>query len=125
MSPGRWAWTNISGYDANQFQVIKMSKILVTGATGLLGQHLCRQLLAQGYEVAGLVRPSSFSKELPAGVEKIVGDIRDFACVQRAVRDCEGVIHACCTHVYNLPRGDVQAVNVTGTLHICNALRRS
>jgi dihydroflavonol-4-reductase len=102
-----------------------MAKILVTGASGLLGQHLCRQLLARGYEVRGLVRPSSLPCELPDSVEKMSGDIRDAARVREAVRGCEGVIHACCTHVYNLPREDVYAVNVTGTLHICDAARQS
>jgi dihydroflavonol-4-reductase len=100
-----------------------MARILVTGASGLLGQHLCRQLLARGYEVRGLVRPSSVP--LPDGVERISGDIRDASCVQQAVRGCEGVIHTCCTHVYNLPREEVHAVNVTGTLHICDAVRQN
>jgi dihydroflavonol-4-reductase len=56
---------------------------------------------------------------------RTAGDIREIAHVQKAVRGCEGVIHACCTHVYNLPREDVYAVNVTGTFHICNAVRQS
>jgi FlaA1/EpsC-like NDP-sugar epimerase len=76
-----------------------MGKILVTGASGLLGQHLCRQLLARGYEVRGFIRPSSRTNELPDGVEKMRGDICDAARVHDAVSGCEGVIHSCCTHV--------------------------
>lgn len=33
-----------------------MTKILVTGGTGLVGRHLCRKLLEKGYEVAVLGR---------------------------------------------------------------------
>ena len=36
-----------------------MSRVLIAGGTGLIGQHLCRRLLEQGYEVAILSRSSS------------------------------------------------------------------
>jgi NAD dependent epimerase/dehydratase family enzyme len=35
-----------------------MSRVLVAGGTGLIGKHLCRSLLEQGYEVAILSRSS-------------------------------------------------------------------
>jgi NAD dependent epimerase/dehydratase family enzyme len=35
-----------------------MSRVLIAGGTGLIGQHLCRSLLEQGYEVAILSRSS-------------------------------------------------------------------
>ncbi|RLD70332.1 MAG: TIGR01777 family protein [Bacteroidetes bacterium] len=36
-----------------------MSRVLIAGGTGLIGQHLCRRLLEQGYEVAVLSRSNS------------------------------------------------------------------
>jgi len=50
-----------------------MSKVLVTGATGFIGFHLCERLLEEGYEVFGLVR--DHRKDLPQGVKPILGDL--------------------------------------------------
>jgi nucleoside-diphosphate-sugar epimerase len=36
-----------------------MEKAFVTGANGFIGSHVCRELAAAGYDVTGLVRPSS------------------------------------------------------------------
>ena len=33
-----------------------MKKVLVTGASGFVGSHLCETLSKQGYEVYGLIR---------------------------------------------------------------------
>ncbi len=47
-------------------------KILVTGATGFIGQHLTRALLERGDYVAALVRKESRAENLPAGVERLI-----------------------------------------------------
>jgi GDPmannose 4,6-dehydratase len=67
---------------------------LVTGATGQDGSYLCEQLLAGGLEVFGLVR--SPSAALPAGVVRLVGDLRDAASLRRAVEEARP------DEVYNL-----------------------
>jgi len=51
-----------------------MSKILVTGATGFIGFHLCHRLLKEGYEVFGLIRNPQ--KDLPKGVNPLWGDLK-------------------------------------------------
>ena len=40
-------------------------KILVTGATGLIGRHLCRSLLDEGHTVVGLSRTPEKARDLP------------------------------------------------------------
>jgi len=49
--------------------------ILVTGATGNVGKHLVRQLLAQRAPVRVLVRDERKAADLGADVERIVGDL--------------------------------------------------
>src|SRR5579883_2933606 len=58
-------------------------RVLVTGATGLLGSHLAEQLTAQGDRVLALVRPGSRTEFLESlGVEIVRGDLTD-------PRDCD------------------------------------
>jgi dihydroflavonol-4-reductase len=98
-------------------------KVLVTGASGLLGQHLVRQLLERGHQVRALVRAGWQSGILPESVELVKGDIRSAGDVSAAVAGCRFVFHACCTHVYNLPPKEVWAVNVEGTRNVCDAVQ--
>jgi nucleoside-diphosphate-sugar epimerase len=46
-------------------------RALVTGATGFIGRHLVRSLLADGIAVQAIVRPGSDVRPLPDGVELI------------------------------------------------------
>ncbi|MCC7467014.1 MAG: NAD-dependent epimerase/dehydratase family protein [Saprospiraceae bacterium] len=39
-------------------------KVLVTGSDGLLGSHIVRELLSDGYSVRALALPNSSSKTL-------------------------------------------------------------
>jgi nucleoside-diphosphate-sugar epimerase len=53
-------------------------KLFVTGANGFIGSSLCRYFLAKGWEVHGLVRPSSDLRNLAGlAVHLHTGDLRD------------------------------------------------
>ncbi len=99
-------------------------RTLVTGATGLLGRHLVYQLRERGYLVRVFVRAAKQRAFFSEGVEVVTGDIRTAEDVDAAVLGCRYVIHACSTHVYNLPAEEMWAVNVEGTRHVCNAVER-
>ncbi|HEX2190363.1 MAG TPA: NAD-dependent epimerase/dehydratase family protein [Longimicrobiaceae bacterium] len=93
--------------------------VLVTGATGFLGGHLCEALLARGVPVRGLVRgPGS---RLPAGVEPAhAADLLDREALRRAVAGAEAVVHlAARVHVMRDgaedPLAEFRRVNVEGT----------
>src|ERR1017187_2491900 len=90
----------------------RAGETLLTGATGLLGQHLVHQLSSRGYSVRALVRSVEQRALFPESVEVIVGDIRNPKDVDHAVAGCRYVIHTCSTHVYNLPADVMWAVNV-------------
>lgn len=98
-------------------------RVLVTGASGLLGQHLVRQLRARGFVVRAFLRAIHRQTSLPGDVEYVCGDIRNPTDVRAAVTGCRYVFHACCTHVYNLSPQEVWAVNVDGTRNVCTAVR--
>ena len=69
-----------------------MSSYLVTGATGFLGEHLCRVLVQQGHAVRGLARSrSGVLAEL--GVEHVRGDVLDGPELDRALLGVDGVFH--------------------------------
>ena len=95
--------------------------VMVTGARGLLGQHLMRELLASGKAVRAFVRRCEDRALLPRGVEMTLGDVTNPSDVRRAMTGCDSVIHACSTHIYNLPSNRVWDVNVGGARNVCNA----
>lgn len=60
--------------------------VLVTGASGFIGTHLVHRLIALGFRVHCLVRPTSDVAALrKAGARAIVGDVEDRAGVSRAL----------------------------------------
>jgi len=62
-------------------------KVLVTGATGFIGQALTRKLLERGESVVVLVRDPLKFAALGLDVDDVVcGDITDLAAVERATR---------------------------------------
>ena len=60
------------------------SQVLVTGAAGFIGSHVCQHLLKAGYQVIGLDDLSGgFRDYVPAGVKFVRGSITDVALVQK------------------------------------------
>ncbi|WP_345761200.1 SDR family oxidoreductase [Diaminobutyricibacter sp. McL0608] len=74
---------------------------LVIGASGTLGRILVPELLARGEQVRVLTRDRSRIAE--DRVEVVVGDVRDIAAVEEAMRGCEVVVLA--AHGFVGPRG--------------------
>ena len=102
-----------------------MSRInLVTGAAGMLGSHICRQLLEKGEQVRALVLPNDKSvKYLPEDVEVCYVDLTDEASLEEFFtipeEDHSVIIH-CASMVTVDPAYSekLMAVNVTGTRNI-------
>src|SRR5436190_11163851 len=68
---------------------------LVTGGAGFIGSHITRALLQQGANVRILDNFSSGKRDNLKGlnVEILEGDLRDAACVAKAVRDVNIIFH--------------------------------
>lgn len=68
--------------------------VLVTGATGFVGNAVVRELLVQGHAVRALVRRGSEKKlREREGVEIAPGDCLDHEALEAAVAGCDAVIH--------------------------------
>ncbi|HTN77428.1 MAG TPA: NAD-dependent epimerase/dehydratase family protein [Pirellulaceae bacterium] len=98
-------------------------RILITGATGLVGNNVLRTLLhQQQHSVRLLVRNPHDPALQGLDVEKITGDVRDPAAVRQAVAGCGAVIH--CAGVVTLGwtrLAEDREINVGGTQHVINA----
>src|SRR5438046_997000 len=100
-------------------------KYLVTGATGLLGNNIVRQLVEAGESVRVLARGSSDSRPLEGlPIERAAGDVRDAAAVAQACRGVSIVIHSA-GHVHLGWRqlDQHRAINVEGTRNVAAAAR--
>jgi hopanoid-associated sugar epimerase len=104
-----------------------MPKTFVTGGSGHVGANLVRALLARGEAVRALVRPQSNNRALDGlDVERVEGDLRDAASIDRAVDGCDRVYHVAA--FVSLRRGAQQEVfdaNITGTRHVLAAADRA
>ena len=72
--------------------------VLVTGATGFVGSHVVRSLVASGTDVAILVRAGASRQRLDGVVERVQvlqGDLADGVAVERLL---EGVRPEACIH---------------------------
>lgn len=66
----------------------------MTGATGFIGSHLAKSLLAAGHPLRLLVRqPSRLQPDLIKGCDVVVGDLTDSQCLTRAARGVGSVFH--------------------------------
>ncbi len=109
---------------------ITKSRILVTGATGFIGQRLVRRLLEAGATVYAGVAPDENPERvaaLPAPVHRLLFDLRDAEAVRTAVMEAapQVVIHLAAVGVTNAGVDPTLAlaVNVGGVLHLLEALK--
>lgn len=107
-------------------------RILITGATGLVGRHLLLHWLQQpGMVLAGTGRRAVAPAHFPAGVQYLPLDITDAGAVQATLRDFapDVVVHSAAMSKPNdceLQQPLCYAVNVNGTRHVweaCEQLR--
>ena len=75
------------------------NRILITGGAGFIGRHLCRALLARGYQVRvidELIEQVHARQRLDPSlqdVELTIGDVRNCDLMRKAVRGIDAVVH--------------------------------
>ena len=98
---------------------------LVTGATGFLGSHVARQLVARGDSVRVLARPTSDLRALAGlAVERVTGDLRDLSSLERALEGVSCVFHVAADYrLWARHPQEIYESNVTGTRNLLEASR--
>jgi len=97
---------------------------LVTGATGFVGSHVVRQLVARGDKVRVLVRHGSSLRALDGlAVEVVRGDLRRASDVRAAMREVREVFHAAADYrLWARNPTEIYETNVAGTENVVSAL---
>jgi NAD dependent epimerase/dehydratase len=111
----------------------KNKSIFLTGATGFIGSHLTELLIKNGYEVVafdrynsnnnwGWLEKSKYKKEF----KLILGDIRDYDSVSKAMNGCDSVFHLAALigipYSYESPLAYIRT-NIEGTYNVLEAAR--
>ncbi|MEV4901578.1 NAD-dependent epimerase/dehydratase family protein [Citricoccus sp. NPDC055426] len=96
-------------------------RVLVTGASGLLGAGVARRLVAEGADVVTLQRRAS---GVP-GVRDVIGSVADPAAVDRAMAGRDTVVHVAAKVSVSGPAAAYEKVNVAGTRTVLQAARRT
>jgi dihydroflavonol-4-reductase len=101
-------------------------KAFVTGATGFLGGHVARVLAEQGAQLRLLVRPTSNLRNLDGLIaDRVEGDLRDAASIDRAISGCDVVFHVAADYrLWVRDPDEMYRSNVEGTRSLLEAARK-
>lgn len=103
--------------------IIRSSKkVLITGATGFIGQALCRALVEESFDVRVLLRDSAKIALLPSAInaQPVVGDLLELQSLLEACVNVDTILHlAAVAHVSTTTKGE--DTNVAGSANLLQA----
>ena len=98
-------------------------KVLITGGTGFIGQHLVRRMAQTNHELLCLARQTSdvtLFKEL--NLEIVYGDVTNKSSIVTAMQGCDWLIDLANVYDFWLPDPSLfTKVNITGTQNLMEA----
>ena len=95
-------------------------RVLVTGADGMLGSNIVRELLERSHSVRAFLLPNSTYKSLDGlDIEKAHGNILNPSELAAACEGCDAIIHAAAnTNIWPDRSEIVRKVNIEGTQNV-------
>lgn len=84
-----------------------MKKMLLTGATSLIGKHLIAQMGAP-WEITAVIRPGTDPRRIPAGVRALEVDMADYANLGELAGPCDCFVHLAWNGTRGQARMDTQ-----------------
>ena len=112
-----------------------MARVLVTGASGFLAQHIILQLLAKGYSVRGTLRSLKRAEEVRGvlakhdarakDIEFVAADLSSDVGWAEAVKDCEFVQHIASPFPAVHPKDEMELIRPArdGALRVLKAAK--
>jgi dihydroflavonol-4-reductase len=112
------------------------TRVLVTGISGYIGQHIGAELLRHGYEVVGTVRSTSKMEPTRAAIETVApvdnlsfaeADLLSDTGWDEAMAGCTYVIHVASPFVMAEPKDEKELITpaVDGTKRVVQAAQRA
>ena len=113
--------------------MLNRKSILITGATGFIGSHLVELFVRRGYDVIAYDRYNPNNNwgwleysEYKNSIKVILGDIRDYDSVVKAMEGCQAVFHLAALigipYSYLSPLAYIRT-NIEGTYNILEAAK--
>ncbi|HEX5691551.1 MAG TPA: TIGR01777 family oxidoreductase [Roseiflexaceae bacterium] len=104
-------------------------RVIVTGATGMIGRQLCKQLTAKGYQVVAFSRnPQKARQSVPHAAEYVAWTPSEDGAWASAIDGAHGVIHLAGASLFgkrwtDAYKREIMASREIGTRGLVNAMR--
>ncbi len=97
-------------------------RVLITGVTGFLGTHVCKQFLIAGYKVRGTVRSKNnkekmdpfnkhFSTHIKIGqLELVEADLMKEDTLVKAAANCDYIVHVASPFTLKAPKHEDELI---------------
>lgn len=99
-------------------------KVFITGATGLLGSFICKELLKNNHQIRAVKRGSSkmtLLEDIADQIDWVIGDMNDTVFLEEALQGIDAVVHGAAIISFDKRFEDkMYETNVLGTADLVN-----